>query len=383
MTISMNLTRFAPALVALALAACSGDAPERATRDSAAGADAQIVLAPQDLATAVTRPIGAEVIVSGNLDPADVVQVRAQVPGTVQNVRVDRGTRVARGAPLATIEAQGIRSQAAGAKAQVDAARANAAVARQRLEGAKRLYDAGAISAIEYRTAEANLQAAEAQVAVAEAAAAGAGESAARATITSPIDGVVSARSVSGGEAVSPGAALFTIVNASELELAGRVSVQDAARVRAGQPVTFSLDAFPNQTFSGRVARVDPTADPGTRQVGVYVRLPNPGERIVGGQYARGRIETGRSETSVVIPETALTGRSGDSASVFVLSGNRVAQRIVTLGPRDESTGLIAVRSGLREGERVLINPSSDIGDGTVVSVAADVPKSTKPDTAR
>jgi membrane fusion protein (multidrug efflux system) len=355
--------------------ACGGD--EAPGQDSAAGAAATppatsagdaIVLAPQDIAVATTRTIASALTLSGNLDPADVVMVRAQVPGTVASVRVDRGTAVRRGATLAVIEAQGIRGQAVAARAQ-------ARVARERLEASRRLFQAGAISSIELRTAEANYEAAEAQAAAAS-------ESAARATITAPIAGVVSNRMVSGGEAVSPGDDLFTVVNATELELAGRVGVQDAARVRAGQPVTFTLDALPNQTFRGRVARVDPTADPGTRQVGVYVRLANPGGRIVGGQFARGRIETGASVSAVAIPEAALMQRSGESAVVFVLEGNRVSRRPVTVGARDDVTGTIAIVTGLRAGERVLLNPSSDIGDGTVVSVASDSPATQRPDSA-
>lgn len=333
-----------------------------------------VVLNAQDIVTAESRPIGAAIIVSGNLDPADVVALKAQVPGTVTGVRVDRGTRVSQGQTLAVIEAQGIRSQAAGAEAQVAAARAQLSVAQQRLEASKKLYEAGAISAIEYKTAQANVEAADAQVAAARANAASASESATRATIVAPINGIVSDRRVSGGEAVNVGADLFTIVNASELELAGRVGVQDAARVRTGQAVTFSLDAFPSQEFRGRVARVDPTADPGTRQVGVYVRLPNPGGRIVGGQYARGRIETGGTTTAIVVPDAALTGRSGDSATVFVLAGNKVSRRVVVLAGRDEATGMNAVRSGLTAGDRVILNPSSDIGEGTVVSVPSDRP---------
>lgn len=360
MTVSRPTVLTFAAIAALTvLTACGGDDPpgEAGAVDSAAGT-AGIVLAPQDLATAVTRTVTSVVLVSGNLDPAEVVQVRAQVPGTVQGVRVDRGTTVRRGAVLAVIEAAGVRSQAAAARAQE-------AVARQRLEASKRLYEAGAISAIEYQSAEAAYEAAR-------AASAAASESAARATITSPIDGVVSARFVSGGEAVNPGQPLFTVVDASELELAGRVGVQDAARIRAGQAVTFTLDALPGQTFRGRVARVDPTADMATRQVGVYARLPNPGGRIVGGQYARGRIETGRSQTAVVIPEAAVLARAGDAASVYVLAGDRIARRQVTLGARDEDTGLVAVVSGLQAGERVLLNPSPDLGDGAAATVAAD-----------
>ncbi|MDB4908565.1 MAG: secretion protein HlyD family protein [Gemmatimonadetes bacterium] len=357
-------------VVALAAACSKSGAP---AADSAAAPS--IVLNAQDVATVEMRTVGAAVLVSGNLDPAEMVSVKAQVPGTVSGVRVDRGSSVSRGQLLATIEAQGIRSQAAGAAAQVAAARAQLSLAQQRLEASKKLYDAGAISAIEYKTAQASVEAADAQLAGARAGAAGANESAARATIVSPISGVVSARAVDGGEAVTPGADLFTIVDASELELSGRVAVQDASRIRAGQAVTFTIDGYANQGFHGRVARVDPTSDPATRQVGVFVRLPNPGRRIVGGQYARGRIETGGTTSALVVPEAAVTSRTGDSATVYAVVGNRISRRPVVVGPRDEATGLVSIVSGLRAAERVLLNPSSEVGDGTLVTVVGDRPK--------
>jgi membrane fusion protein (multidrug efflux system) len=349
-------------LLAAFFVACGGgdDAPDA---DSAAvpvdtATTSPVVLAPSDIATVETGTIGSSLTISGNLDPADIVHVRAQVPGVVQNVRVDRGSSVRAGAVMAVIEAAGVRTQAAAARAQE-------AVARQRLEASKRLFEAGAISNIEYQTAQAGYEAAR-------AASAGAAESAARATIRAPISGVVSARAVSGGEAVNPGTPLFTVVNARELELAGRVGVQEAGRVRAGQPVVFRLESFPGETFRGRVARVDPTADAGTRQVGVYVTLNNASGRIVGGQYATGSIETGRAASALVIPESALSSRSGQSAVVYVVAGNKVARRTITVGARDENTGRITVTSGLQAGERVLLNPSPDMGDGTTIAIAAD-----------
>ncbi len=372
-------------LAATLLAGCGGD--KKAETDAAAAASAAIVLAPMDIATAESRTISQGVVISGNLDPAQVIQIKAQVPGTVTQVRVDRGSRVGRGSVMAVIEAQGIRSQAAGAEAQVIAARAQLSIAQQRLAGAKKLFDAGAISSIEYRTAQANVDAAEAQVAVARAGAAGAGESAARATITAPINGVVSARMVSGGEAVNAGTDLFTVVNASELELAGQVGVREAALVRVGLPVSFALDAYPNRVLRGRVARVDPTADPGTRQVGVYVRLDNPGNSIVGGQFARGTIESGTTTTAIVIPEAAVTARNGDNAAVFVVANNKLAMRNVVLGAPDPASGMIAVVSGINAGDRVLLNPTTDTKDGVTVTIGvAPSPgavQSARPDSAR
>lgn len=348
--------------------------------DARAASPTPIIVSAQDIAVVAARTTGAEVLVSGNLDPADVVEIKSQIAGTVSSVRVDRGSSVRRGEVLAAIEAQGVRGQAVGAEAQVAAARAQLAVAQQRLEGTKKLFAAGATSSIEYKTAQANVEAAEAQLALARANAAAAGESAARTTITAPISGVVSERAVSGGEAVPTNAALFTIVNPNELELHGQVGVAEAGRIRVGQTVTFTLDGYPNQVFRGSVARIDPTSDPTTRQVGVYVRLANPGRRIVGGQYASGRIQTGGTMTAIVIPEAAIASRQGDSATVYVVGGNRVARRSIVVGPRDEASGLLAVRSGLKAGDRVLLNPSPEIGDGALISAPADNPAGSRRD---
>lgn len=360
--------------VSLMLAACGGSDKAEARQETPA-----VVLGPQDVAVAQLGSVGSSVTVSGPLEPSERVTLRAQVPGVVSGMRVDRGTTVRRGQVLAVIDAGGIRSQATGAQASVAAAQANLALARQRLEAARTLRQAGAMSEIDYRTAVAAYEAAEAQVAVARAQAATSGEAAARTVITSPIAGVVSERRVENGEAVSPGDEMFTVVNPSVLELEGQISVTDATRVRVGQPVEFTLDALPGERHRGRVARVDPTADPDTRQVGVYVQLPNPGWRIVGGQFARGRILTGASVTAVLVPETAARQTPGGAADVFVVVNGRAVRRVVSLGPRDEASGLVAVLSGVQAGERVIVTPTTDIADGTPVTLAADRPQTAAP----
>jgi RND family efflux transporter MFP subunit len=356
-------------------AACSDRAESHPATDSAAGAAASVVLGPQDIATARLADIGGAVVLSGPLEPRDRVIVRAQVAGTIRNLRVDAGSRVSRGQSLATIEALGVRSQAAGAQAQVAAARANLAVAKQRLDAAETLRKAGAMSEIDYRTAVAGYEAAEAQLAAARAQAAASNETASFTNVVAPISGIVSARRVEGGESVKSGDELLTVVDARMLELAGQIGVADAARVRVGQPVIFTIDAMPGEELRGRVARMDPTADPGTRQVGVYVELPNPSGRIIGGQFARGRISIGAS-TAVVIPQRAVqsTGGGANAASgvVFVIENGRIARRVVTLGARDEATGMVAVLSGVNAGDRVIATITTDIREGMAVTVAAD-----------
>jgi RND family efflux transporter MFP subunit len=335
-----------------------------------------LLLGPQDVFTAELVAGGGSVTLSGPLTPKEQVTLRAQVSGTVANLRVDRGSAVRRGQVLATIRAAGVRSQAAGARAAVAAAQAGLAVARQRLDAANTLLQAGAMAEIDHRSAQAAYESAQAQVAAARAQAASAGEAAGYMTIVAPINGVVSDRKVQDGEAVDPGGELLTIVNGGVLELSGQIAVSDAARVRVGQSVVFSLDAYPEETFRGRVARIDPLADAGTRQVGVYVELANPTGRVIGGTYARGSIGTGAgvSASQVVIPTTAVRDADvqGAGTHVLVVQAGRIAKRLVTLGSRNDATGTVAIRSGLEAGEKVIATSSTGLEPGTPVTIASE-----------
>ena len=142
-------------LFLVAAAACGGS-----NGGDAAGAPPDVLLSAADVVAATTAEVGAMVVVSGALDPAEVVRLRAQVAGTIRDLRVNRGSKVSRGQVLARVEAQGVMSQAEGAKANVASAEAALAVARQRLDAGKMLYAAGATSQIDLKTAEAGHDAA-------------------------------------------------------------------------------------------------------------------------------------------------------------------------------------------------------------------------------
>lgn len=352
------------AVVAMSLAACRG-------KSGAVDAAPPVILGPADVTVAATVDIGPTVVVSGALDPADIVRVRAQVAGTLRDLRVDRGSRVSRGQVMARIEAQGVTSGAESAKANVASAEAGLAVALQRLEGARKLFDAGAMSAVDMKSSQAGYDAAVAQLAAARSVNASASEAAGRTQLRAPFDGWVSDRVAEEGESVKAEDPVLTVVDPRTLELKGQVGAIDAARVRAGQAVTFTLDALPGREFKGTVARVDPMASAATRQVGVFARLSNANGAIVAGQYAHGRIRTGAATRTVVVPVTALR-TSGQEAYVLVVDGNVVHRRAVVTGARDEDAGVIAITSGLHAGERVVVTAGVEMADGAKVSTARE-----------
>ncbi|MEJ2217952.1 MAG: efflux RND transporter periplasmic adaptor subunit [Gemmatimonadota bacterium] len=353
-----------------ALALVGGVAAGCGGRSAAAGSAAQdtVVLSASDVATVHTGTVEAGVLLTGSLDPHRVVKLTAQVAGTVRNIRVDRGSQVKAGDPLAVIEAAGVRGQAEGARAAVAAADAGLALARQRLESAKTLHDAGAMSDIDYESAKAQYAAAQAQLAAAKAQAAGAGEAASRTVVRAPMTGAISARDVEEGEPVGVGHELFTEVNIDVLELSGQVPVEDASRIHVGQRVVFDLTAYPDRTFKGEVSRVEPTADQETRQVGVYARLPNKDHALVGGLFAHGRIVTQAEDSVVVAPLAAVRGTT-ESPFVYAIENGVLTRRPVQLGLTDDVRRVVEVTAGLPAGTQVLVAPGQDIAEGTQVRV--------------
>lgn len=350
------------ALALLVLAACA--APEAEAVDTAV-----VELAPSEVAVAERTSLRTGVTLTGTLNPHRQAEVKAQVPGTVTGIQVERGMRLAAGQTMATISAEGIRSQAASAEAGVAAANSGVAQARRELESARLLHAAGALSDLDLQAVETAYESAQAQLATAEAQAAGAREQAGRTVVSAPFAGEVSKRVVNEGEAVNVGETLFEVVNSSQLELEGQVPVAQATRVQVGQRVEFTLDGYPGRTFTGTVAQVAPVADPGTRQVGVTMRLPNDDRSVIGGLFATGRVITGTAENAVVVPSGAVRGTNGD-AYVQLLEGGTLQRRSVVVGEVDPASGRTSIADGIAAGDTVVVSPG-EVTPGTRVRVGS------------
>lgn len=350
-------------------AAAAGCGPEQAGKGETTVSVKVLTLGERDVALAESARLEAGVPISGTLEPSETADVKAELPGTITGLRADAGSPVSRGQVLGVITAEGIRSQAASAQAGIQAAEANLALARQRMESMKSLFETGAVAKLEYDNARTAVEAAQAQVAAARAQATGAREQVGRATVNSPLGGTVSQRVVNNGEAVNPGQKLFTIVNASTLELAGQIPASERGNIRVGQPVALTLSADPARPVRGTIARIEPVADLQTRQVGVYVRVDNPNGAIVAGQFVNGTILTEGVKVATVVPKGGIR-RKGDTVYALVVANDVIAQRPLTIGTTDEVKGVVEVISGIRPGEHVIISPTVTVEPGTKVRLA-------------
>ncbi len=290
---------------------------------------------------------------SGSLEAERSAQLRAQITGTLMALYVDEGAAVNAGAPLALIDTLAIAEQARSARSQVRSAQAMADVATRNAERADALHQAGAIADRDLEAAKSAAVGAQAGLADARSRLASAEKQLSNAVVRAPFRGVVSERPASVGDALQMGSPILTVVDPTQLKLEASVPAEDIAALKPGAKVEFTIQGSGDKHFTGRIARINPTVDPATRQVRIYVSVPNPGNALVAGLFAEGRVAVS-SVRSLAVPFTAIDEQA-TTPSVKRVRGGKVESVPVTLGLRDELAELVQVTSGLTKGDTLLI----------------------------
>lgn len=332
----------------------------------AATAPAAVQVGAENVVVVNRDTIVSGPIISGELRPAQEATIRAELGGSVVEVAVDEAQTVRVGTLLGRIDAQTLEDTRLSAASAVRSAENQLAVAQREEERAEKLVGAGAVAARELDVAKNAVTQAEAQVADAKARLVNANKQLADAIIRSPINGVVSRRAVNRGDVVTPGTELFVVIDPSSMRLEASVPSESLSELKVGATVDFTVRGY-DQRFEGRVERIAPQADATTRQVPIYVAIPNKGGRLVAGLYAEGRV-VNQSAQGLVVPANAVNTTATPAWALRVKDGK--TERVeVMLGLRDLRTERVQVVSGLTEGDTVLRGASQGITPGTPVSV--------------
>jgi RND family efflux transporter MFP subunit len=213
------------------------------------------------------------------------------------------------------------------------------------------LAQAGAIPQRDLENARRATIGARAQLVAAEAQLAAARKQWTFTRLTAPFGGIISEKTASLGDVVSPGTPLYTLIDPSSMELEASVPVEALPDLRAGTPVQFTVTGY-NGPFAGTLTRINPTADPATRQVRIYAEVPNQAGALVAGLYATGRVST-KSHQGLVA-----AARAG-----------KVERIEVTLGARDAVRELVEIATGLTAGDTLLVGTAQALSIGTPVRV--------------
>jgi RND family efflux transporter MFP subunit len=335
--------------------------------ESAPAAAPPVVQIGQENVVRVTRgTIVVGPMIAGELRAQQEATVRAEIGGSMLAVAVEEGQAVRKGALLGRIDARTLGDTQRSAQSAVRSAEIALEVARSEAARTEELVKAGAIAQRELDLSRTNVTAAEAQVADARARLASATAELGDAVIRAPISGIVADRAVNTGDVVSPGTALFTIIDPSSMRLEAAVPSDDLSALRIGAVVQFRVRGYA-EPFEGRIERIAPRADPVTRQVPIFVTIPNVGGRLLAGLFAEGRVIS-ESATGLVVPNNAVN-ISGATPWVMRVAGGKTERVEVALGLRDGRMEQVQVVSGLDEGDVLLRGAAQGITPGTPVQV--------------
>jgi RND family efflux transporter MFP subunit len=393
------MTRVFAALVltaSLAAGACSSSAK---TKDPSTAAPPPVDVSATP---AVEQPLARFVRATGSLMAEEQADVAAETAGRVIAAGIERGTPVTQGAEL-------IRISPTEADAQLKEAEANAAQIEARLglvadspfdvnkvpevQNAKASYDLAAsefnriqslldqkvVSQSEYDQRRTQMEAARQQYEAAKNAAAQQFQSlqAARARVAlarkslsdtvvrAPFSGAVAERLVTAGDYVTKGMKVAVVVRTNPLRVQLTVPEQFVSVVSVGSAVNFDVDAYPGRRFEGTVRYVSPALQAEQRALTIEAVVPNPKGELKPGFFATARIEQPTKAPGLLVPAAAVQ-TSGGTSRVFVVTGDRAEERIVTTG---QTVGdRVEITKGLKAGERVATKNVTQLTDGMKVS---------------
>lgn len=355
-------------LLAASLAATSACKKKDGDAEAAETTKA-VVIGPQEVVVISERRIETGPSMSGSLAPDKEATIRAEVGGAVLQVFVDQGTRVSAGTVLARLDDTAIRDAFLSARSGVTSAQTSADVAKRELERAQKLVEAGAIAERDLENARRASIAAESQLADARARFSAAEQQLAKTTVKAPFAGVVSVKSVSAGDLATPGSALFTVVDPTSMRLEGSVPADQVSSVRLGMPVNFTVQGYPGRSFTGRITRINPVADPTTRQVRILASIPNDGNTLVGGLFADGHVAS-EARTGIIVPASAVNQHDFVPTVTRIRQG-RTEKAAVGIGLQDSGSETIEITKGLTVGDTVLVGGAQGIAPNTVIRVRA------------
>jgi membrane fusion protein, multidrug efflux system len=377
MTVGIVQRRITIALVVAVLvggvaATAAFQASTRAAAQARAEARIPVALefAATDLAYVENAPLSRWLPVSGTLEPVHQAIVKAKVAGDIARLTVREGEAVRAGQTLAHVESPDLASRLVDRVGAVESARAQLALAEKTRAMNVRLLNDRFISQNAFDSTESSYTVARGSLKSAEAQAQLAKNALLDADVVAPLSGVVAKRHVQTGEKVAIEAPIVTIVDLRDLEVQAMVPAIDVPELKIGMPVELAVDGFGDRHFQGRIDRINPSTEPGTRAIIVYVSLPNPDAALRSGMFTTGRIALAASAPALTLPTAAVRSEAGQSY-VWTIDQGKLARRIVITGRRDETNARVEIRTTLPAKTPVLAARFDNLKDGAPALVKA------------
>ncbi|MDQ6629000.1 MAG: efflux RND transporter periplasmic adaptor subunit [Pseudomonadota bacterium] len=357
------------AVAAMAITARGGWARAGGPSSKEAKAAVALEFTPAEVARPVLSKMPIVVEFSGPLVAPRTAIVRAKAPGTLLSLSVAEGSRVKAGQVIGNIDLADLQSRLSDRAALVESAQASLLEAERQNTSNIGLAAQNFISSNALQSSQARLDAARAQLKSAQAQLSVSRIGIREAALSAPISGIVGKRHVVPGEKVSAEQPVVTVVDLSTLELAGSVGTHEVSLLSPGQLVRVQIEGQPT-AVEGRIDRIAPAAEAGTRAIGVVVVLENREERFRAGQYAQARVVVDDAVQRLTVPATAIGQASGQDF-VWAIENGALVRRIVITGRKDPAGGRVEVSQGLAGDVQILAMRFDNLKEGSPAKVVA------------
>jgi multidrug efflux pump subunit AcrA (membrane-fusion protein) len=370
-----------------------------------------------EVAPVIQGSIEEKILRTGDIAPYAQVTIYSKVQGWVDKINVREGDRVKSGQVLATLDAREAEAAVGQSKASLEAAVARAKqvrataqetaqsqiqqtqanldlakadldrarelhqknfIARQQLDEAQTKYNVAkaahdlTLNSIQQKTWENDIALAEAQVRQAKATLDLCQAQLANLIITSPMNGGVTKRFVDPGTMVKDTTPILTLMDLNEVKMMVNVIEKEFIHLQKGQPVKITVTAFPNRSFQGRIAIINPALELQSRTAEIQITIPNPGYVLNPGMFGRVEILLRSTPQAILVPIQALISE-GEKDVVFVLKDGKAYRRTVEKGLIKDA--VVEITQGLNPGEQVITAGPGPLKDGSPVRLMANSEK--------
>ena len=313
--------------------------------------------------TAEQKQVPRELTLTGVLVANERTDLAANASGRVVRVFVELGERVPAGAPIAQLDKRTAVLAAREATANVQSAIEQLSASQKDCDRYQLLLAKGTITQQAYDRAIGQCQMQGASQMAARVRVEQAAQQLADATVRAPFAGKIADRAVHVGDYVRPDSKVVTLLADDPLRLRLTVPENQIFAVKPGLAVRFTSSGIPERSFLATVKFIGGEVREQTRDLVVEAVVDNHDGALLPGMFVSAHLSTGASYLPVVSKQALVAGAS--APSVFIIDGDRVRQRMVQLGP--PSGELLSVLDGIKPGDRVVLNPSNKLSDGTLV----------------
>jgi RND family efflux transporter MFP subunit len=307
-----------------------------------------------DVTQAKVRDLRQLLPLSGSLRALNQATVKAKGAGEVREVLVREGEAVKAGQVLVRMDTSDYQARLDQAKGALQAARGQLEIATKSRDNNKALLDKGFISKNAFDNAASQFDIARANAESARGALDVAQKALADTVIRAPISGLISSRTVQPGEKVPVDFHLLDVVDLRQMEMEAAVPASEIMHVALGQEVQVRVEGM-TQPLKGKVARINPATQAGSRSILVYIQIDNPEGTLRVGMFGEAQLTIAKKTGVLTVPQSAVRNEAG-AAYVYAIENGKLVQKPVTPGMSgDDGEGnAVEILAGLDNGARVV-----------------------------